>query len=126
LDEHLWWRGNNGGTSTYFGSGTKPVGVKLANPWGLKGMHGNVSEWCEDYWRAEREPGPVVDPRGPESGGAHVIRGGYFGSYARYARSSSRYCDSGDYYGYYDFVGFRILLPATAERIKDIPIIVTE
>lgn len=125
LDKYLWWRGNNGGAA-YSGSGTKPVGVKLANPWGLHGMHGNVSEWCEDYWITDRDSVAVVDPLGPENGTSHVIRGGYFGSYARYARSASRYCDSGDYYGYYDFVGFRILLPATAERIKNIPTIVTE
>ncbi len=126
LDEHLWWRGNNGGTSTYFGSGTKPVGVKLANPWGLKGMHGNVSEWCEDYWVENRDTGKVVNPRGPESGSSHVIRGGYFGSYARYCRSASRYCSAGDHYGDYDFVGFRILLPATEERIKNNPKPVTK
>ncbi len=126
LDKYLWWRGNNGGSSSYFGSGTKPVGVKLANPWGLKGMHGNVSEWCEDYWVTERDTEKVVDPLGPESGSSHVIRGGYFGSYARYCRSASRYCDAGDHYGDYDFVGFRVLLPATAERIKNIPNIVTK
>ena len=122
----MWWRGNNGGASTYFGSGTKPVGVKLANPWGLKGMHGNVSEWCEDYWVANRDTGKVVNPRGPESGSSHVIRGGYFGSYARYCRSASRYCDAADYYGDYDFVGFRVLLPGTAKRLKNIPTPVTK
>ena len=125
LDKHLWWRGNNGGAA-YSGSGTKPVGVKLANSWGLHVMHGNVYEWCEDYWFTERDSVDVVDPLGPVCGTSHVIRGGYFGSYARYARSASRYCDSGDYYGSYDFVGFRILLPATEERIKNIPKPVTK
>ncbi|MFV2070892.1 MAG: formylglycine-generating enzyme family protein, partial [Pirellulales bacterium] len=63
LDRHLWWRGNNKSPA-----GTKPVGVKVANPWGLHGMQGNVSEWCEDYWVTTRGPGPLVDPRGPVSG----------------------------------------------------------
>ncbi|NOR73853.1 MAG: SUMF1/EgtB/PvdO family nonheme iron enzyme, partial [Draconibacterium sp.] len=96
------------------------------NPWGLKGMHGNVSEWCEDYWVANRDTGKVVNPRGSENGSSHVIRGGYFGSYARYCRSASRYCGVGDHYGEYDFVGFRILLPATDERIKNNPKPVTK
>jgi formylglycine-generating enzyme required for sulfatase activity len=125
LDTYLWWRGNNGGAA-YSGSGTKPVGVKMVNPWGLYGMHGNVSEWCEDYWVTKRTPGPTVDPRGPNNGTTHVIRGGYFGSYLRYCRSASRYCDAGDHYGDYDFVGFRILLPATDERIKNFPAPVTK
>ena len=115
LDQHLWWRGNN--TSLF---GTKPVGAKAANPWGVHGMHGNVSEWCEDYWVTERGPGPLVDPHGPRTGSSHAIRGGYFGSYARYCRSASRYCDAGDHYGDYDFVGFRILLPASAEQMNSV------
>ncbi len=111
LDQHLWWRGNNKSLA-----GTKPVGAKKANRWGLHDMHGNVSEWCEDYWVSARRPGPLVDPRGPATGTSHAIRGGYFGSYARYCRSASRYCDAGDHYGDYDFVGFRILLPASASK----------
>ena len=128
LNKYLWWRGNNYNysESAYFGSGTKPVGAKLANSWGLHGMHGNVSEWCEDYWVTERESGPLVDPEGPKSGTSHAIRGGYFGSYARYCRSASRYCDSGDHYGSYDFVGFRILLPASGKQEKNIFIPVTK
>jgi formylglycine-generating enzyme required for sulfatase activity len=49
------------------------VGLKLANPWGLHDMHGNVREWCSD-WKTDPLPGGV-DPLGPASGDSRVLRG---------------------------------------------------
>jgi formylglycine-generating enzyme required for sulfatase activity len=58
-DKHMWWSGNNDP------DGTKEVGLKLPNPWGLYDMHGNVSEWCSDRWEAAYQRGPQTDPEGP-------------------------------------------------------------
>lgn len=55
----------------------KTVAVKSlpCNNWGLYEMHGNVWEWCND-WYGEYPSMPVIDPSGPETGSSHVLRGG--------------------------------------------------
>ncbi len=72
-DQYMWWRGNN----TYNGNeyGSKEVGLKLANPWGLFDMHGNIYEWCQD-WYGDYASNAVVDPQGPETGTERILRGG--------------------------------------------------
>ena len=57
---------------------THRVGSKKSNPWGLHDMHGNVAEWCQDYWRANYQPKHQVDPTGPTSGEARILRGGSY------------------------------------------------
>jgi formylglycine-generating enzyme required for sulfatase activity len=56
---------------------THPVGQKLPNPWGLYDMHGNVWEWCQDWW-GDYPGGIAVDPQGPVTGSYRVVRGGCF------------------------------------------------
>ena len=57
----------------------KPVGSYKANPYGLYDMHGNVYEWCED-WFASYAAGIVTNPKGPAAAELRVLRGGSFGS----------------------------------------------
>ncbi|MGD0582244.1 MAG: SUMF1/EgtB/PvdO family nonheme iron enzyme [Bacteroidales bacterium] len=65
-----------------------------ANPFGLKNMLGNVAEFCSDWYQADilsqYAPGIVVDPKGPETGTEHVIRGGTFMDNAGRVRSAAR------------------------------------
>ncbi|MDR0562570.1 MAG: formylglycine-generating enzyme family protein, partial [Spirochaetaceae bacterium] len=87
---------------------TVPVGTFPANPWGLYDMHGNVYEWCWD-WFGEYPITVQQDPVGPASGVNRVIRGGSWNYSARSLRSASRNHDVPAYRG--GDVGFRLLLP---------------
>lgn len=68
LGEYCWYDANSGNR-------TQPVGYKKPNAWGLYDMHGNVWEWCED-WYTDILPKQAADPKGPSSGLFRVIRGG--------------------------------------------------
>jgi len=93
-----------GGAKAEYRRQTVEVRSLPANPWGLHEMHGNVWEWCSD-WYGQYEAGPVVDPTGPERGDSRVLRGGSWFLLARDARSACRFRPAPDYR--VDFAGFR-------------------
>jgi formylglycine-generating enzyme required for sulfatase activity len=98
LDQIGWYCGNAAGT-------THDVGEKAANAWGLKEMHGNVWEWCWDYWEASYD-GDAIDPTGPATGSDRVMRGGGWSADARRCRSAHRAGGNPD--GLYSGLGLRV------------------
>jgi len=87
LKDFAWSKENSSGK-------THPVGQKKPNAWGLFDMHGNVTEWCNDFYAADYyAKAPQRNPRGPREGKERVLRGGAWNSSAEACRSRYRASD---------------------------------
>ena len=87
---------------------THPVGIKRANAWGLHDMHGNVLEWCHDWFQDSLPGGRVTEPTGPAEGSFRIYRGGGWSGDAGNLRYSHRFKIAPD--DLYDGLGFRLAL----------------
>ena len=87
LAVHAWY-GKNSDQQTH------PVASRKPNAWGITGMYGNVSEWCQDVYAADYyQQSPDVDPRGPESSdpdAKRIVRGGSWKATSGMCRVSFR------------------------------------
>ena len=128
-----WSFGDNTSHLKYFAwylsgdaAGANAVGLKRANAWGLRDMHGNVGEWVQDWYDASYyAESPRLDPQGPSwppfgSVPQRVVRGGTFLDPSGWdTRSASRsFSRPGDTNPYTDaYIGFRLVRDVTQQEV---------
>ena len=100
LTNYAWYTANSDAM-------VQPVAQKLPNPSGMFDVHGNVYEWCQD-WYGPYPTGPVVDPQGPPSGSEVVFRGGSWSSSGKFCRSAGRYSADQAFRG--NIIGLRVVV----------------
>ncbi len=109
-----WFNGGGGGNGNPdcdTSGGTAAVGSYQPNEWGLYDCHGNVDEWCLDWFGDFAAS--AVEPVGAPSGEKRVLRGGCWIDNAVNCRSTGRIGLTPDFVG--NYYGFRLCLPAVAE-----------
>jgi formylglycine-generating enzyme required for sulfatase activity len=106
LGEYAWFDGNADSVGEDY---AHAVRQKKPNPFGLYDMHGNVWEWCADWYDQEYyASSPGTDPTGPSSGSSRVLRGGSWYGVPLFVRCAVR--SSFTPVRRYNYSGFRVLL----------------
>jgi formylglycine-generating enzyme required for sulfatase activity len=103
LSQYAWFKPHSNGM-------TRPVGQKKPNRWGLYDVHGNVWQWCNDYYsETYYAESPTDNPHGPATGQMRVLRGGAWDCEPEKCRSAYRHkefpvysdaCFGADSYGF--------------------------
>ncbi|MBC8109206.1 MAG: formylglycine-generating enzyme family protein [Anaerolineae bacterium] len=118
-------RYGKGSTVGVYRASTIAVGHFAPNAWGVYDLHGNVWEWCNDWYGYYRS-GPLMDPQGPTTGTVKIARGGSWANAPEYCRVAYRF--GGNPASTFSTVGFRLALdvsnktqpsPQTAATGKD-------
>jgi len=106
LGDYAWYQDNTRKTGEAYAHG---VGQKKPNAWGLYDMHGNVWEWCRDWYAKDfYAKGKKADPENTTETPHRAIRGGSWHNDPRYCRAAARNSWNTSNYRHYNY-GFRVV-----------------
>jgi formylglycine-generating enzyme required for sulfatase activity len=107
LGDYAWYEENTRKMGEEY---AHPVGRKKPNPWGLYDMHGNVWEWCRDWYAADfYAKANKVDPENTTKTQNRAVRGGSWYNDPRHSRAAGRNSWTGSNYRHYNY-GFRVVV----------------